>query len=1142
MKNSKRFFCGIAILALAAGAGVYALSQNGSGFLRAEAAVTDVEPASELHLDQTKIKNVSIQYETMTGHNGNEVTAYVASASGLASGKNAEYRFVTEGTEGNTKVAYSKAVESVRFWYKLTNSSERNVADGAFPYLLQVLDSEGTYPLRSWTPNVDGEWHQQTMDVGSDFYNRFAGFVVKAGDLNGSITVADIQLITTAEQAGELHVVPTKVQRVSYHFEWLTGHSGNKVAAYVFEGDGGLYPQQGVSDYMPEMRFVNADSDASTKIPCATPVLNVHFWYKITNTADLATHYSQNGTDPYCIQVVKASGYPEYDFHPVADGEWHQFTLDVAASEQSDFVGIIVQAGDLKGTIVLSEIELNKYNSTEPTSDLHLDQVKIRRVSVHYEQMTGPDGNPVNAYVAEGAGGLYPVQGNSYMPEVRFMNADSGDSVKVPFAEPVANIHFWYKLDNKADVETHNSEIAGEGYCLQGVTTSGYPMYNFSPINDGEWHSWLLEFNSADQNILAGFIVQAGDLDGTLVIANLEVNGNYKQLSDVITFKEASFNYDYIDNYFANFNLLEDVFNYDSAAYTGHYQDHASEFLTACEADIMNTIAINGKTLQYWKTFTDSYLTYPRTAGVTVDPLSHGGQYSPVSVEFKKAQVDFKFVLEYFPMTSIEVTFLNSFKSVSGGVTYESNNDLTFKATILASADKAKHSKITFQTDLSHELSREFHITNVDLWATGTPQKYQRFVLWTDVPRDTVKADQAWPHDNYRYMFDDILLDGVSLTHYCSWARGNCLDFDADWNVNADYVTDTPVAGARNYNTAIQPHIVTDQPNYVFFIDVPLKIYEDLNVDWFSTFSIRKDALWVTTDGPTRNSATATFNKITSKTEAEITELSVSETANGTGMIELHTNKDMHALGYNFSDKAWEDCCLDMIKLNYQSLRQINANPGVEISQVEYNIEYFNAYGVTDGAAKPSRLTVPVIVHVNASAIRIIVHPKLWAQMKTEIIYVNVAKNTRCLSDGFAYFNIGTAFMANTDDFFLNQLVGEGLHMSDYDASLTGVGDGSCKTYYAGAKAKFQALTSTAKNRFLTANEFADARERMARWAELNNETFNVSTGEFSRTETFNPFTKALGQDYSVIIVIAATAATMLAVGAIFFFIKKRRG
>ena len=182
------------------------------------------------------------------------------------------------------------------------------------------------------------------------------------------------------------------------------------------------------------------------------------------------------------------------------------------------------------------------------------------------------------------------------------------------------------------------------------------------------------------------------------------------------------------------------------------------------------------------------------------------------------------------------------------------------------------------------------------------------------------------------------------------------------------------------------------------------------------------------------------------------------------------------------------------------------------------------------------------IIHVNANAIRILVHPKVWAELKTSIIFVSVSKNARCLSDGYDYFNIPVAFTANTDDYFLSDLVATGLHMSDYDSSLTGEGNGSCTTYYGVAKDKFLALTSTAKARFLQENTFANARARMAKWAEVNGETFNTSTGEFSRIATFSPFQVTAGQDYTTLIIVIAAVATMLAVGGAFIFIKRRRG
>ena len=82
MKKSKKFFCGLAAFFLALGAGHAALSLSQAGRRGAFAAVTDVEPVSELHLDQSKIKKVSAHYETMAGPTGSEITAYIFEGAG----------------------------------------------------------------------------------------------------------------------------------------------------------------------------------------------------------------------------------------------------------------------------------------------------------------------------------------------------------------------------------------------------------------------------------------------------------------------------------------------------------------------------------------------------------------------------------------------------------------------------------------------------------------------------------------------------------------------------------------------------------------------------------------------------------------------------------------------------------------------------------------------------------------------------------------------------------------------------------------------------------------------------------------------------------------------------------------------------
>lgn len=857
MKNSKKFFCGIAIFSLAVGAGVFALSQGQSGFRRAEAAVTDVEPISELHLDQTKIKNVSIQYETMAGHSGNTVAAYVASASGLETGKNAEYRFVTEGTEGNTKIAYSKAVEQVHFWYKLTNSSERNVADGDFPYLLQVLDSKGTYPLRDWTPVVDGAWHEQTMDVGSDFYNQFAGFVVKSGDLNGSITIAEIQLRTSVEAVSELHLDTTKVKHVTAHYEWMAGHNGAKVAAYMIEGSGNLY----YDETFPEVRFLTIGSEGSTKIPYASKVVNAHFWYKMENSMEQSCEV----TEPYCIQVVTESAYPKYEFTPIKDGQWHPWTVQVRESEQEHFVGVLIEFGDLNGYLAVSDFELNKtVTEIEPASDLHLDQTKIKHVSAHYEYMAGPDGSLTNTYVIEGEGNLYY---DETYPEVRFLNDGSNGSTKHAYDFNVTNVHFWYKLENTME---QPCEVA-DPYCLQVVTETAYPKYEFKPIKDGQWHEWLLEVRSEDQANFVGVLVEFGDLCGEFTITNLELNGAYKNLESVISFGNKDIGFNYIGDMFVDFALTERIFTSTSYYDNGKYENYQDK--DGNELQLRDGIIINGKTLRYWQEFEGVDETYPRNDGIHSFPTSAGGQYNPVALELLETTMAFKLNIEFFPTTDTEITFkAGLFAGYYNGVSYILNKDLTYKSTLPTEAEiptvldtehanvtldsAAKHNRIKFvKVDELNETEKLFTIDHVDRWGdtvTTGDYSYRWYVLWSNVPRPQDMTRQSWTIDNFRYMNEDILMNGVPLYHYILSARGNSRDFTSlnPLTQNPAYEALHPTGSlAANYDTAIQLSLVTDQDNYVFFIYIPEQLFVDYEIAGNPTFSIREGALWQLRDG-----------------------------------------------------------------------------------------------------------------------------------------------------------------------------------------------------------------------------------------------------------------------------------------------------
>ncbi len=680
MKVFKRFLCGVALSALALGAGAVLLNAKKEQGFVAHAEVVTEEPAGILHLDEAKIKGYENHYfETMVGPLGQAVTAYVFTANGDCA-KNPEVRWVVPGAGGDVKVAYPEAVTSVSFWYKLVNESEKNAADASVPYLTQVIESTGAYPIYTFSPVKDGAWHFYSMSVLEASQNIFDGFIIKAGDIKGSLTVANIKI----------------------------------------------------------------------------------------NTAE---------TD------------------------------------------------------------------IEPVSELHLDQEKVKKVSARFENMAGHDGNQVTAYVFEGTGGL-GLDGT--LPEIRFMNAQSGGSTKIASVTPVTRVHFWYKLTNSSEAD---SEQAGSPYLLQVVKApSGYPFYNFSPVNDGEWHPFLMEITAEDSTAFAGFLVEFGDLNGEFVLANIELNGNYtKDLTNMIAFKNMGDNYDYLDNLFVNFTFSEKIFGANA-----YLNDHYAEFVDADGQviDLLHGIKINDKTLYYWTREYNASGIHEQIVDdtrVMAFPMTVGNNsvYAPVAAEIRVnssdiQEIDFKVNLDVFPMDSLKITFVSGvFRGYYNGIDYELSEDVTFYYTL--PANSAEFTAATMSRTPNEEVV-DFGILNVDDWSAG--QGHPFYVIWTNIPRNEELVHEAWFHDHYRYLFCDIIMNGVTLNDHNCWARGNNKDFSAAGVWNEDYNTFCHPTGtpAWNYDYATQPHVVTDQANYVFMVETSVQFMADRNITT-PEFSLREGML-----------------------------------------------------------------------------------------------------------------------------------------------------------------------------------------------------------------------------------------------------------------------------------------------------------
>ena len=775
----------------------------------------------------------------------------------------------------------------------------------------------------------------------------------------------------------------------------------------------------------------------------------------------------------------------------------------------------------------------------EPAGTLHLEETKIKGyTSHHFETMQGHDGNEVTAYV-------FGAEGNtSVNPEVRFVDENTQTTTKPYTLTPLAsvtNVHFWYKLDNQAPEK--NVADGSWPYLLQVLGSDGlYPLHSFTPVNDGEWHPWLMTVTSDYVEKFCGFIIKMGDMNGTLTVANIELNVDNVDIKDAIACTGTSWDWIYIDDHFANFNFGGyDIFN--AKAY---FNDHMSEFKDADgnQIDLRNGIVINGKSFGYWIDLNASATLYTRNDGIHSFPINAGGTFNPVSIEYGANDMGFKFNLEYFPMLDTTITFkAGIFRGYCGGVTYELSEDVTFKSTF-PSTDTAEYYNRTFvRVENLNETPIAFQIEEIDIWDdryNSSGASFKLLYFKTNVKRPSAITTEAWWADHYRYLFDDILLDGKPMIHYNSWLQGNYKDYDSTWAQNPAYETEHPTGSVnRNFDTGILPSLITDQANYQFFIRMPYQFFYDYGIE-FPTFSIREGACWQSLDADNnpiiaRNTTRHDYVKYPGEQiDATFTSLSVEESENGTGFLNLNTDVDVSAIGYNMSDKPSLDYMLHLFKVNGRTLDDWRNNPGVEIAQSEYAIGYFDAYGYTDGVPNASRLTKAMFVHANGSRVRILVHPKLWAILKTQNLTVTAEEGIRAYSDNGRYARFLNSFSGTTDDFHLNDLVNNYLHMSDYNENLGYCSDAE-HAYYANAKDKFNGMSATARERFVSEAAFVDAYARLQAWATINGD--NVTSGGISSLgHKIMPFAEETS--YAGLIIVMSISA--LALGG-FFFLKKKR-
>ena len=479
----------------------------------------------------------------------------------------------------------------------------------------------------------------------------------------------------------------------------------------------------------------------------------------------------------------------------------------------------------------------------EPTGPLHLETSKVKSFSdFHFETMEGPSGDTITTYYfAAGSG----AKANN--PEVRFITdgTNTSSSPKVFAAVDTTEVHFWYKLANASEVSIGDPD---KPYMIQILDSDGgYNAVNWDPVNDGEWH--VTKFTTdTKHDKFCGFVLKAGDMDGSLVVADIRT---YKTaVTDLETVFPESFNmnfsYDYIDNGFFDISLTERIFTT-----TAYINDHYNEFLDV-DGNVIplrDGIIINGKTLQEWIDYVPETITYPRYSGVTCFPVRAGSQFNPIAIEAAATALSFKFSLEEIPLDSVVVTFkAGLFYGYYNNTTFTLDKDITYYANVTTSNGP---SRIVF-SKTPNWIETYQGISHVADWGEETASqggKYHRWLIVTNIVRDTVNIQQACPADNYRYMFDNILMNGKSLAHYNAWARGNSKDFTdlADASTqNPDYEVGHPTGSANTrYDLALRIEVITDQARYYLAISVPNQLLVDLSMVGNPTFALRDGSAWL---------------------------------------------------------------------------------------------------------------------------------------------------------------------------------------------------------------------------------------------------------------------------------------------------------
>ena len=345
---------------------------------------------------------------------------------------------------------------------------------------------------------------------------------------------------------------------------------------------------------------------------------------------------------------------------------------------------------------------------------------------------------------------------------------------------------------------------------------------------------------------------------GGLSVIKFETYDNIKNLSNLFTGASAAvFSYSYIGDFYFGINISEQIFKK-----TGYLNDHLTDGTyknkSGSNINLSDGLIINGKTIGEWVSFSDSGMTFPDNTGVHNFPMSVGGQFSPIAIEFAGTSFQFKIVHDYVTMDSLVITFkAGVFEGYNEDTnnTYKLSEDVTFYSTLEdtdSTGINSASTSVKIVRATNETVHTDYKITNLaynGLKQNSHNYDYHQYTIWTNIPRNSMMT-YGWTQDHYRYLYNNVLVNGKPVSWLNDWARGNSKDATDEYETKHATGSANPV-----FDMAVQLQIATDQTNFVMFIYIPVQLLTDLGLGT-PEVTLRDASAWLTPSGVIRFNCT----------------------------------------------------------------------------------------------------------------------------------------------------------------------------------------------------------------------------------------------------------------------------------------------